>query len=91
MNKQKKLNEVNVTVILKLHQLQHILDSGSTENIQNCIVFNKKELTNLYARVGELQDETHNLEETRKYDTKNKIISMQEIYLWFFTEKMRYI
>ena len=80
MDKQKKLNEVNVTVILKLHQLQHILDSESTENIQNCIVFNKKELTNLYARVGELQDETHNLEETRKYDTKNKIISSKEIY-----------
>lgn len=80
MDKQKKLNEVNVTVILKLHQLQHILDSESTENIQNCTVFNKKELTNLYARVGELQDETHNLEETRKYDTKNKIISSKEIY-----------
>ncbi|XP_017757877.1 PREDICTED: uncharacterized protein LOC108549132 [Eufriesea mexicana] len=70
LNKQKKLNEINVTVILKLHQLQHISDSGCTANIQNCIVFNKKELTDLYARVGELQQETHNLEETRK---KNEI------------------
>ncbi|XP_068986815.1 cilia- and flagella-associated protein 44 isoform X3 [Bombus flavifrons] len=70
LDKQKKLNEINVTVILKLHQLQHILDSGCTASIQNCIVFNKKELANLYARVGELQDETYNLEETRK---KNEV------------------
>lgn len=70
LDKQKKLNEINVTVILKLHQLQHILDSGSIANIEDCIVFNKKKLSNLYARVGELQEETYNLEETRK---KNEI------------------
>lgn len=68
LDKQKKLNEINVTVILKLHQLQHILDSGSIANIEDCIVFNKKKLSNLYARVGELQEETYNLEETRKYN-----------------------
>lgn len=73
MDKQKKLNEINVTVILKLHQLQHILDSGSIAHIEDCLVFNKKKLSNLYARVGELQEETYNLEETRKYNKKNKI------------------
>ncbi|KAF3430089.1 hypothetical protein E2986_07212 [Frieseomelitta varia] len=90
LNKQKKLNEVNVTVILKLHQLQHILDSGSTENIQNCIVFNKKELTNLYARVGELQDETHNLEETRKKnETHLKRIKMDLKYMETQNKKLK--
>lgn len=46
--------------------MQHILDSGHTEDIQNCVVFDKQELSNLYARVGELQEETCNLEEKRK-------------------------
>ncbi|XP_076749592.1 cilia- and flagella-associated protein 44 [Xylocopa sonorina] len=70
LNKQKKLNDIDVTVILKLHQLQHILGSEYTVDIKNYVLFNRKDLTNLYARVGELQDETYNLEEKRK---KNEI------------------
>ncbi|XP_076234530.1 cilia- and flagella-associated protein 44 isoform X2 [Calliopsis andreniformis] len=66
LEKQKKLNDLDVTVILKLHQLQHILDSGYIADIQNCVVFNKKELSNLYARVGKLQEETNELKEKRK-------------------------
>ncbi|XP_076666446.1 cilia- and flagella-associated protein 44 isoform X2 [Andrena cerasifolii] len=68
VEKQKKLNNVDVTVILKIHQLQHILDSGCTAEIPNCVVFNKKKLSNLYARVGELQAETRDLKEKRKND-----------------------
>ncbi|KAK1137227.1 hypothetical protein K0M31_001748 [Melipona bicolor] len=90
LDKQKKLNEINVTVILKLHQLQHILDSESIENIQNCIIFNKKELTNLYARVEELQDETHNLEETRKKnETHLKRIKMDLKYMDTQNKKLK--
>ncbi|CAK9822070.1 Cilia- and flagella-associated protein 44 [Anthophora retusa] len=66
VDKYKKLNDINVTVTLKLHQLQHILNSENIEEIQNCVVFNKKELSNLYARVGILQEETYNLEKRRK-------------------------
>ncbi|CAL7949001.1 unnamed protein product [Xylocopa violacea] len=70
LNKQQKLNDIDVTIILKLHQLQHILGAEYTANIKNYILFNRKDLTNLYARVGELQDETYNLEEKRK---KNEV------------------
>lgn len=60
------MNNIDVTVILRSHQLQHVLDTGYTAEIKDCVVFNKKELSNLYARVGKLQDETYELEEKRK-------------------------
>nr|XP_012143309.1 PREDICTED: flagellar attachment zone protein 1 isoform X2 [Megachile rotundata] len=66
LKKQKRLNNIDVTVVLKLHQLQHISPSGDIEEIQNCVLFNKTELSNLYNRIGELQEETHSLEEKRK-------------------------
>ncbi|XP_076222298.1 cilia- and flagella-associated protein 44 [Nomia melanderi] len=65
VEKQKKLNNIDVTIVLKMHQLQHI-DSGCTTEIQDCVVFNRQELSNLYARVGELQKETLDLAEQRK-------------------------
>lgn len=71
MKKQKKLNEIDVTIVLKLHQLQHMSDSEHMTEIQNCVLFNKKELSNLYSRIGELQEETYNLEEKRKYEKNN--------------------
>ncbi|XP_057334477.1 cilia- and flagella-associated protein 44 isoform X2 [Microplitis mediator] len=55
--KQKKLNEIDVTVILKLHQLQHI-DNDSLVKISDCVVFDRTQLSRLYTRVGELQQET---------------------------------
>ncbi|XP_076177015.1 cilia- and flagella-associated protein 44 isoform X2 [Ptiloglossa arizonensis] len=63
---QRKLNNINVTVVLKIHQLQHISNSGHIAEMKNCVIFNKKELSNLYARVGILQKETYDLEEKRK-------------------------
>ncbi|KAG8038727.1 hypothetical protein G9C98_000282, partial [Cotesia typhae] len=55
--KQKKLNEIDVTVILKLHQLQHV-KGDDLEKISDCVVFDKSKLSQLYTRVGELQQET---------------------------------
>ncbi|XP_015431042.1 PREDICTED: uncharacterized protein LOC107187452 [Dufourea novaeangliae] len=66
LEKQKKLNDIDITVVLKMHQLQHISDSGCITEMKDCVVFNKKELSNLYARVGELQKETLDLAEKRK-------------------------
>ncbi|XP_076298900.1 cilia- and flagella-associated protein 44 isoform X2 [Lasioglossum baleicum] len=70
VEKQRKLNDVDVTVVLKMHQMQHISHSGSVTDIQDCIVFNKKELSSLYARVGELQKQTLDLVDSRK---KNEV------------------
>ncbi|XP_076637400.1 cilia- and flagella-associated protein 44 isoform X1 [Colletes latitarsis] len=66
LENQRKLNDINVTVVAKIHQLQHISNSGCIADIQNCVIFNKKELSNLYARIGILQKETYDLEENRK-------------------------
>ncbi|XP_046415054.1 cilia- and flagella-associated protein 44 [Neodiprion fabricii] len=56
--KQCKLNDIDMTVILKLHQLQHLKDEMTMEKINDCVVFDKDKLTSLYARVGELREET---------------------------------
>ncbi|KAK0088856.1 hypothetical protein PV325_010453 [Microctonus aethiopoides] len=56
--KQKKLNKIEATVILNLDQMQHSIDNDSLAKIQDCVVFNKGELSRLYTRVGQLQQET---------------------------------
>lgn len=56
--KQRKLNDIDMTVILKLHQLQNFKDENTMEKISNCVVFDNSKLTSLYARVGELKEET---------------------------------
>lgn len=45
-------------MILNLDQMQHSIDNDSLAKIQDCVVFNKGELSRLYTRVGELQQET---------------------------------
>ncbi|XP_048505660.1 cilia- and flagella-associated protein 44 isoform X2 [Athalia rosae] len=56
--KQCKLNDIDMTVILKLHQFQHFKDDTTMEKIRDCVVFDDTKLTNLYARVGQLREET---------------------------------
>ncbi|XP_033224478.1 cilia- and flagella-associated protein 44 isoform X2 [Belonocnema kinseyi] len=57
--KQEKLNGTDIAVVLKFDQLQYILsNSKNVENIRECNLFNKEKLSQLYARVGELQQET---------------------------------
>ncbi|XP_015588735.2 uncharacterized protein LOC107264707 [Cephus cinctus] len=56
--KQRKLNDIDITVILKFHQLQHFTGSSTVAQIQDCTVFDKEKLSHLYARVEELQKET---------------------------------
>lgn len=49
-----------MTVILNLHQLQHFMNDGTLAKISDCVVFDKTQLSRLYTRVGELQQETIN-------------------------------
>ena len=64
--KQRKLNDVDVTVVLKFHQLQHFVDETNVAKIQDCVVFDKTKLSRLYTRVGELQQETFEQKEKHK-------------------------
>ncbi|XP_034946338.1 cilia- and flagella-associated protein 44 [Chelonus insularis] len=67
--KQKQLNNIDVTVVLKLHQLQHFINEETLAKIQDCVVFDQNQLSKLYTRVGELQQET--LDQKTKHE-KNK-------------------
>ncbi|KAF7998128.1 hypothetical protein HCN44_009526 [Aphidius gifuensis] len=68
IEKRKKLNDIDMTVILKFHQLQH-MNGDDFEKISDCVVFDKTKLSKLYTRVGELQQET---EEQKIKHKKNK-------------------
>nr|XP_033337675.1 cilia- and flagella-associated protein 44 [Megalopta genalis] len=82
VEKQKKLNDVDVTVILNMHQMQNISNSGNVTEIQDCVVFNKKELSSLYARVGELQKQTLDLiDKRKKNETHLKRIKLDLKYM----------
>ncbi|XP_046813293.1 cilia- and flagella-associated protein 44 isoform X2 [Vespa crabro] len=61
LEKQRKLNDIDVTIILKFHQLQHFINSYTVSSIRESIVFDKTKLSHLHDRVGELQQETFNL------------------------------
>ncbi|XP_043276979.1 cilia- and flagella-associated protein 44 isoform X2 [Venturia canescens] len=64
--KQKKLNDIDMTVILKFHQLQHLAGDNRVARIRDCVVFDKTKLSRLYTRVGELQQETLDQKEKHK-------------------------
>ncbi|EGI64268.1 WD repeat-containing protein 52 [Acromyrmex echinatior] len=58
LKKQQKLNNVQVTVLMKLHQLQYFGESQIPFKVHDCVVFDKKNLSKLYARIQQLYEET---------------------------------
>lgn len=58
--KQSKLNDIDRTLLMKLHQLQHFVDGGHLAKMNTCVVFDSSRLSELYRRVGELQNEAEN-------------------------------
>ncbi|KAK4886372.1 hypothetical protein RN001_002643 [Aquatica leii] len=56
--KQKKLNLVECTVVLKLNQLQHLISENQSNKVGDVLVFSKNTLSKLYKRVGQLYNET---------------------------------
>ncbi|KAK5643495.1 hypothetical protein RI129_007340 [Pyrocoelia pectoralis] len=56
--KQKKMNLVGTTVILQLHQLQHLVSMDQYSKVGDVLLFCKYTLSQLYRRVGELHNET---------------------------------
>lgn len=74
LEKQRKLNDIDVTIILKFHQLQHFINSYTVSSIRESIVFDKTKLSHLHDRVGELQQETFDLYAKQKYIKKYHVI-----------------
>ncbi|XP_070529333.1 cilia- and flagella-associated protein 44 isoform X2 [Cardiocondyla obscurior] len=66
LKKQEKLNNVDVTVLMKLHQLQYFEESQIPCKVRDCVVFDKKKLSKLYERIQELHEETLDLRDKHK-------------------------
>ncbi|XP_067037270.1 cilia- and flagella-associated protein 44-like isoform X2 [Acropora muricata] len=55
--KQQKLNELDVVVVLKLHQIQYMVNSVLPQDLSQCLVFNSPGLVRLQNRIKELEKE----------------------------------
>lgn len=58
---------MDVTVLMKLHQLQYFGESQIPFKVHDCVVFDRKKLSKLYARIQELHEETLELHAKHKY------------------------
>uniref|UniRef100_A0A8C4R973 Cilia and flagella associated protein 44 n=1 Tax=Eptatretus burgeri TaxID=7764 RepID=A0A8C4R973_EPTBU len=55
--KQRRLNDFNIAVPLKLHQVEYVSGSGMPADFQQCLLFERVELHKLKAHIGELAAE----------------------------------
>ena len=55
--KQQKLNELDVVVVLRLHQVQHIVNGFIAQDLSPCLVSKGKEMIRLQQRIKELEKE----------------------------------
>ena len=74
--KQQKLNELDVVVVLRLHQIQYMLNSALPQDLSQCLVFNSPGLVRLQHRIKELEKEK--AEQKRLYRYLNA--SLREVY-----------
>lgn len=64
--KQNLLNNVETLVVLKMNQLQYFRNPDEFADIENTLLFNNESVTKLYARVGQLAQETMEVERRHK-------------------------
>ncbi|XP_077985504.1 cilia- and flagella-associated protein 44-like isoform X2 [Glandiceps talaboti] len=57
LEKQQKLNELDVVVALKLHQVEHMVNGVVPQDLTHCLVFNCAGMFRLQRRIRELKDE----------------------------------
>lgn len=55
VEKQGKLNELDVVVPLRLHQVEHVVNGAVPADLSSCLVFTNQSLTGLQKRIKELQ------------------------------------
>ncbi|XP_062616211.1 cilia- and flagella-associated protein 44-like [Saccostrea cucullata] len=59
LEKQQKLNELDVVVTLKLHQIQYIINGILPQDLSQTLVFESHGVTRLQQRIKELEHEKH--------------------------------
>lgn len=91
---------MQVTVLMKLHQLQYFGESQIPFKVHDCVVFDKKKLSKLYARIQQLYEETLELHVKHKYvrfthgELINNIANIEDPYernIHVFAEMLEHI
>lgn len=67
--KQQKLNELDVVVVLRLHQIQYMLNGSLPQDLSQCLVFNSPGLVRLQHRIKELEKEKGEQKRLYRYGT----------------------
>ncbi|XP_019642802.1 PREDICTED: cilia- and flagella-associated protein 44-like isoform X3 [Branchiostoma belcheri] len=71
LEKQQKLNELDVVVPLRLHQVEHMYNGIVPNDLSPCLVFTASAMGNLQHRIKELQQE----KKYRRTDTRSTVSS----------------
>ena len=72
IKKQQRLNELDATVVLKMHQILHYLTNGDPPtSVSQCLVFSDTARKNLSQRIGELVHEKQQEKKRYKYILTN--------------------
>ncbi|XP_052805423.1 cilia- and flagella-associated protein 44-like isoform X2 [Mya arenaria] len=69
LEKQQKLNDLDVVVSLKLHQIQYMINGILPQDLSQTLVFESNGVTRLQLRIKELEQEKHS---TKKYMRESK-------------------
>ncbi|XP_053372820.1 cilia- and flagella-associated protein 44-like [Mercenaria mercenaria] len=69
LEKQQKLNELDVVVSLKLHQIQYMINGILPQDLSQTLVFESNGVTRLQMRIKELEHEKHS---QKKYMRESK-------------------
>ncbi|XP_030833850.1 cilia- and flagella-associated protein 44 isoform X2 [Strongylocentrotus purpuratus] len=57
LEKQQKLNELDVIVTLRLHQVEHVVNGAVPQDLSQCLVFTNQAIRRLQQRIRELKEE----------------------------------
>ncbi|CAH1796965.1 unnamed protein product [Owenia fusiformis] len=75
LEKQRKLNELDVVVTLRLHQIQHMVNGVLPQDLSSCLVFDESGLVRLQHRIKELEHEKA-MQKKQQKEAKKKHISL---------------
>ena len=73
LEKQQKLNELDIVVTLQLHQIEHVINGSLPSDLSKCLVFDAPGLSSLKHRIKELEQE-------RNYAEKTANVSREGMY-----------
>ena len=57
LEKQRKLNELDIVVLLHLHQMEHVVNGALPRDLSPCLTFEAPALVKLRCRIKELERE----------------------------------